>query len=497
MPSVAIRTFGCKANQYDGERMRQLLEASGWRVVDPGQDPSVVVLNTCTVTARADAEARRAIRRLARDRPETRVVVAGCSAALHAARYAELVGEDAVVPGHDPEAVARSAAGGSRPMDRGRQALVQIDAPPLRHRAAGTRGWLRIQDGCDRQCSFCATRLARGRSRSRPLEGVVREARVLAQGHPELVLTGIHIGHWGRDLTGESPGLSLGGLVEALLGAFPEGGPRIRLGSVEATEVDDRLLGLLTTESEGGRLAPHLHMPLQSGSDRILGAMRRWHTRDAYRRRTLEIAEALGARGAVTESGGPILGLGADIITGFPGETDADHAQTVALVEELPFTYLHVFPFSPREGTPAAELAREKPVPQRVAAERARELRELGQAKGEKYLASRVGARVEVVVEEEGGEGVRLGLTGDYLRLPVEGSDPGGELPGRSAPAPPPAPGAPVPGTLVADTRTRGGAVRIRLDGEAAPRPFHRSRSDNPKPLSLPRGSASHPPSGR
>ncbi|TVP47265.1 MAG: hypothetical protein EA350_05300 [Gemmatimonadales bacterium] len=140
------------------------------------------------------------------------------------------------------------------------------------------------------------------------------------------------------------------------------------------------------------------------------------HTRAMYRDRALEIAESLGV------GAGGSLGLGADIITGFPGETDEDHEQTVALVEELPFTYLHVFPFSPREGTPAAELAREMPVPQRVAAERARELRELGQARGEAYLASRVGAEVEVVVERPGTDGVPLGLTGDYLRLPVEGA---------------------------------------------------------------------------
>jgi threonylcarbamoyladenosine tRNA methylthiotransferase MtaB len=241
---------------------------------------------------------------------------------------------------------------------------------------------------------------------------VVREARALAATHPELVLTGIHIGHYGRDLPEST---SLGRLLAELLERVP--GVRFRLGSVEATEVDDLLLELLATA--GGGVAPHLHMPLQSGADPVLRRMRRWHTRDDYRRRALEIAEAMAARGPTTLAGGPVLGLGADIITGFPGETDADHQATVELVEELPFTYLHVFPFSPREGTPADELVREMPVPQRVAAERARELRELGQAKGEAYLASRVGARVEVVVEGERPHGSAMGLTEDYLRLPV------------------------------------------------------------------------------
>ncbi len=423
--TLAVQTFGCKANQYDGERILQALASVGWHTAEEGMGTAeVVVVNTCTVTARADAEARRAIRRLHREAPGRRVVVVGCSAALHAARYLAMPEVDAVVPGHDLEAVVRAVGAGSADAPVSSSTLVQLEGAPLRRRVAGTRGWLRIQDGCDRKCSFCATRLARGSSRSRSVEAVVREARALALDHPELVLTGIHIGHWGRDLIPVAPP-TLATLVRGLASARPDAGPnaatgpRLRLGSIEATEVDDGLLSALLDPT--ARLAPHLHMPLQSGSDRILRAMRRWHTRDDYRRRTLEIAEALTARGPTTLTGGPVLGLGADLITGFPGETDADHRDTVRLVEELPFTYLHVFPFSPREGTPAAELAREHPVPQRVAAERARELRELGQAKGEAYLASRVRARVEVVVERERPDGTALGLTEDYLRLPVEG----------------------------------------------------------------------------
>jgi threonylcarbamoyladenosine tRNA methylthiotransferase MtaB len=184
---------------------------------------------------------------------------------------------------------------------------------------------------------------------------------------------------------------------------------RFRLGSVEATEVDDRLIELLATS--GGRLAPHLHMPLQSGADPVLRRMRRWHTREAYRRRALEIAERV-----------PVLGLGADVITGFPGETDADHADTRALIKELPYTYLHVFPFSPRDGTAAAELHAEGPVPQRLAGERARELRELAQAKGEGHRARRVGAAAEVTLEAGGA----AALTGDYLRVAVRGVHPEG-----------------------------------------------------------------------
>jgi threonylcarbamoyladenosine tRNA methylthiotransferase MtaB len=416
---VAYRTFGCKANQYDAERMRQELEARGAETVEDWGKARVCVVNTCTVTNQADAEARRFIRRLRRENPGTQVVVAGCSAVLRGEEYRKMPGVAAVVEGHDPVAVATAAGVGAPPpvplVQLGtRRTLDAMDQEPvggeiLLRREGATRGWLKIQDGCDRKCSFCATRLARGESRSRTPEEVVREARVLGRTHPELVLTGIHIGHYGVDLEDSS---SLSRLLALLLDRVPD--VRFRLGSIEATEVDDLLLELLA--GSGGRVAPHLHMPLQSGADPVLRRMRRWHTREMYRVRALEIAEAL-----------PVLGLGADIITGFPGETDEDHAQTAALVEELPFTYLHVFPFSPRDGTPAAALHREVPVPQRVAGERARDLRERAQAKGKAYLGSRIGAWTQVTLEAQG----RLGLTGDYFRLPVlapngdpEGSNP-------------------------------------------------------------------------
>ncbi|NNL30278.1 MAG: radical SAM protein, partial [Gemmatimonadetes bacterium] len=222
---------------------------------------------------------------------------------------------------------------------------------------------------------------------------------LLAEAHAELVVTGIHIGHYGLDL---EEATTLSRLCAILLEALPD--TRFRLGSVEATEIDDLLVDLL--EESDGRLAPHLHMPLQSGADPVLRRMRRWHTRQQYRARALEIAKRISP-----------LGLGADIITGFPGETEADHASTMALVEELPFTYLHVFPFSPRDDTVAAELP--DPVPQRVAGERARNLRELVHTKGARYRQARVGGPARVAVEGDGGTGV----TGDYLRVGVRLED--------------------------------------------------------------------------
>jgi len=231
------------------------------------------------------------------------------------------------------------------------------------------------------------------------VEEVVAEAQALAIHHPELVITGIHIGHYGLDL--ENRG-TLSGLVEALLQRVPE--VRFRLGSVEATEIDEPLMRLL--EDSEGRLVPHLHMPLQSGADAVLRRMRRWHTREQVRARGLELGHRL-----------PCLGLGADVITGFPGETAEDHAETRALIEELPYTYLHVFPFSARQDTVAAGLP--DPVAPPVAAERARELRELARVKGLRYRAGRLGTEARVVVE--GGE---QGLTEDYLRVRVSGAVP-------------------------------------------------------------------------
>ncbi len=439
---VHYKTFGCKANQYDTERMRQALEEAGARRGQAALDSAeLCVVNTCTVTNRADADARRFVRRVARRNPRAVVVVAGCSAALRADEYLEMEEVAGVVGGHEPGdvlAAARTALaaaddslqetqppqppgmaspaeanpatppppprrrllqlGAQLPLDR--ESLEPVAATVLRRRAGATRGWLKVQDGCDRKCAFCATRLARGPSRSRPPEEVVAEALALARTHPELVVTGVHIGHYGRDL---SPRQSLTGLVRRLLDEAPE--TRFRLGSIEATEVDDGMIALMA--GSGGRLAPHLHMPLQSGADPVLRRMRRWHTRERYRRRVLRIAAETGP-----------VGMGADVITGFPGESAADHEQTRALVEELPFTYLHVFPYSRRDGTAAADLPGR--VPERIAHERGAELREIAAAKGREYARSRGGAETEVVVEGLGG----AALTGDYLRVAVASPEP-------------------------------------------------------------------------
>ena len=405
MTRVFYKTFGCKANQYDTERMRQEVEVRGGITVDESEEFEVCLVNTCTVTNAADKEARKFIRKIKRDNPGIRIIVAGCSAVLRGSEYKEMSEVETVVAGHDPVQVSLAAERKSE--------LVQIrgfheeskssgigDNPSiLSYRRSATRGWLKIQDGCDRKCSFCATRLARGASRSRSLEEIINEALILSQRHPEIVLTGIHIGHYGRDL--ECP-MTLSQLLHHLLEMVP--GTRFRLGSIEATEIDDSLLDLVN--SSGGQIAPHFHMPLQSGSDPVLRRMRRWHSREEYRTRALKIAEKL-----------PYLGLGADIITGFPGEQEKDHEETVRLVEELPYTYLHVFPFSEKDNTAAAQLSGR--VSRKVSRERGMQLRKIAEDKNMKYRSSRSGGLSFVALEQQG----RNAITEDYLKVQVNDSE--------------------------------------------------------------------------
>lgn len=388
--NVYFHTFGCKANQYDTERVRQAFADAGVSVVDAPEAADLAVINSCTVTHESEAKLRRYVRRQARAGRDA--IVMGCAAALDEGVLAALPRVRAVVGGADPLPVLRAAG----------VAVERVD-PVLRRFSAGARGWLKIQDGCDEHCTFCATTVARGANRSRAVGEIVAEAKALAEHHAELVLTGVHIGTYGQDREGgrgKGEGVTLGGLLEALVSAVP--GVRFRLSSVEATEVDDRLARLLIEAPR--HVAPHLHAPLQSGADRLLKRMgRHWYTAASYRARLEWLAERL-----------PVFGLGADVIAGFPGETAADHDATLALIGALPFTYLHVFPFSVRPDAPAARMAAR--VPEAVVRDRARELRALGDAKADAHRARRRGARADGVVCGRAGGQVDV-LTEDYLSV--------------------------------------------------------------------------------
>jgi threonylcarbamoyladenosine tRNA methylthiotransferase MtaB len=393
--NVFLYTFGCKANQYDSEVVRQRLEDAGCTIVATPEAADAAVVNSCTVTHVGEGKMRGFVRRIARRRPGLRTVVMGCAAALDDGRIAALPSVVAVVGGSAPEPVLRAVTPDSRlPIPDSRDLL--------RGYRDSSRAWLKVQDGCDEHCTFCATTLARGANVSRDPEAIVGEARQLATRHAELVLTGVHIGSYGRDL---GNGWTLARLAAALIERVP--GVRLRLSSVEATEVDARMESLMAEAPD--RLAPHLHAPLQSGSDRMLKRMgRHWYTAAEYRRRVERLAERVRP-----------FGLGADLIVGFPGETDADHRATVALVEALPFTYLHVFPYSPREGTAAPRLG--APPRPDVVRERGAQLREVAACKQASHRAARAGPRADLVLEGRQG-GLRDALSEDYLnvRVPAE-----------------------------------------------------------------------------
>jgi len=405
--NVYFHTFGCKANQYDTAVVRQAFADQGATVVDDAAAADVAVVNSCTVTHESEAKLRRFVRRLARQSERLETVVIGCAAARDAGAIAALPGVRAVVGGAEPVRVLRAAG-----LSLHRSALSSPPVPLSAMRRGGTvgraRGLLKIQDGCDEHCTFCATTIARGANRSRSIPELVEEARALAEHHAEIVLTGVHIGTYGQDREGgrgKREGGSLGELLEALITAVPS--VRFRLSSIEATEVDDTIARLLIEAPRN--LAAHLHAPLQSGSNRVLKRMgRHWYTAESYRARLEWLAARL-----------PVLGLGADIIAGFPGETDEDHRATVTLVETLPFTYLHVFPYSERPGAAAARLG--APVPPRMLHQRALELRRLGEAKGRRYRAGRVDQRADGVVSGHGAGKIEV-LTQDYVSvyLPTE-----------------------------------------------------------------------------
>ncbi len=387
--NVYFHTFGCKANQYDTEQVRQAFDAGGAVVVDDPAVADLAVINSCTVTHESEVKLRRFVRHVAKS-GRAQTIVMGCAAALDDGTIAALPSVRAVVANADPGDVLGVAGFGDR-LTPGRRPRVSRDR---------ARALLKIQDGCDEHCTFCATTLARGANRSRPVAALVEEAKALARHHSEIVLTGVHIGTYGEDVRRGACGVALGGLLESLINAVPS--VRFRLSSVEATEVDDTLAHLLIEAPRN--LAAHLHAPLQSGSNRVLKRMgRHWYTAESYRTRIEWLVERL-----------PVFGLGADVITGFPGETDADHRASLTLVHALPFTYLHVFPFSVRRDAPAARLGGH--VRPDVIRERARELRVLGEAKAAAYRAHRRGQTADGVVTGRVKGQVEV-MTQDYLSV--------------------------------------------------------------------------------
>jgi threonylcarbamoyladenosine tRNA methylthiotransferase MtaB len=409
--TVAFATLGCRLNQADSQELQGALEARGFSAVAPGAPADVVIVNTCTVTARAEVSDRQAIHRAVRGHPGARVVVTGCWAQVAPAAVAGLAGVDLVVGNADrarlPDLVADLLA-------QRRAGRPRVEVSPHGPAAGAreptglpvggrSRAFVKVQDGCQHRCAFCIVPFARGASRSRAPEAILDQVRALvAAGHPEVVLTGVDLGHYGADLV---PRTSLAALLGELVAV--SGLRWVRLSSLLPAYVTPPLLEILTSSP---LVAPHVHLPLQSGSDRVLRRMRRPYTAAMYRRLAERLAAAI-----------PGLGLGADVIAGFPGETDDDFAATVGLLEALPFSYLHVFPYSDRAGTEAAGL--DGHLPPAIATGRGRRLRDLARRKNLAFRQHLVGTTQEVLVldtrdRETGG---LVGLTGNYVEVVFDG----------------------------------------------------------------------------
>lgn len=418
-----MENFGCRATQADGAAIeRQLLE-HGLVPAAGALQAEVVVLNTCTVTASADQDARSTIRRIHRDNPAAQILVTGCYAqrapeelsvlpgvrlvvgnshkhelATHVARLSQVTG---FVPlSHLAEASHAQVVVGDIFAHTELMAAPVFDAGEA-NSSIKTRPNLKVQDGCNNRCSFCIIPSVRGRSRSLTLENVLHEVDSLVQnGYREIVLSGINLGRWGRDL---GPRHSFATLLRMILERTAI--QKLRISSVEPMDWSDEVIELVATSP---RIAKHAHVPLQSGSDRVLRSMHRkyrpWH----YADRIAKIRRAM-----------PDAAIGADVMTGFPGESDDDFEQTRAFIEQLPFTYLHVFTYSSRPGTPSAAMADQVPIP--IARERNRILRELAAVKKQRFMRSLVGRKLEAITLTRAAGEYTEALSDNYLKLLIAG----------------------------------------------------------------------------
>ncbi|MEZ4484233.1 MAG: tRNA (N(6)-L-threonylcarbamoyladenosine(37)-C(2))-methylthiotransferase MtaB [Syntrophotaleaceae bacterium] len=396
----AIATLGCKTNQFESAAMEESLTAAGYRPVAFVEGADLVIINTCTVTSATDSQSRNLIRRARRHNADCRIVVTGCYAQVDPVALADLPGVALVIGNEEKrDLLQRLTAAGPR-VQVGDIRQHAGPALSLSSFSGRSRAYAQIQNGCDAYCSYCIIPYARGASRSVPSQQVIEQVRgLVASGYREVVLTGIHIGGYGRDLSPPGSLLDLVRLIEAETDL-----QRLRLGSIEPLEIDEQLIEAVAVSSI---VCPHFHIPLQSGDDAVLQRMNRHYSRRFFADLVAKVVRRL-----------PEAAIGLDVITGFPGETEQEFANTRRLIEELPVSYLHVFPYSRRTGTPAASMPDQVPGP--VARERAAQLRCLGEQKQQQFAQRFVGGELQVVVEG-GVRGLCKGLSDNYLQVVFPG----------------------------------------------------------------------------
>jgi threonylcarbamoyladenosine tRNA methylthiotransferase MtaB len=402
-----VQNFGCRASQADGAALEAALAGQGFRATTAADHAELVVLNSCTVTSAADEDVRHAIRRVHRENPDARILVTGCYAQRAPQEIANLPGVTWVVGNSHKAGIPEILESSGATPYHGEIHIADIFAQheflsaPVEDAAGDrTRPNLKIQDGCNNRCSFCIIPFVRGRSRSSPADRVIEQVRGLARKYREVVLSGINLGRWGRE-----PGstVRLPGLIRRILDET--GIDRLRLSSIEPMDWSDELLDLVASSS---RIARHVHAPLQSGSDRVLRRMHRKYRPRHYEDRIRKARAAM-----------PDAAIGADVMAGFPGESADEFAESAAFIESLPFTYLHVFTYSERPGTPAAS-AEQVPIP--VRKERNRVLRELAARKNLEFRRAMIGRTLSVVTLETGA------LSGNFLKIELARARPANQL---------------------------------------------------------------------
>ncbi|MBW2054352.1 MAG: tRNA (N(6)-L-threonylcarbamoyladenosine(37)-C(2))-methylthiotransferase MtaB [Deltaproteobacteria bacterium] len=409
-PKFTITTLGCKVNQSESDAMAHQLKNSGWHPVHPKEKSDLCIINTCTVTQKASMQSRQAVRQAIRSNPGARIIVTGCYAQTEPDEIDKINGIHHIIGHADkfkiPDMVLSKEEAPYPRLIRqnifSEHKFEQTSAAPSGNR---TRPFLKIQDGCDSFCTYCIVPYARGRSRSMPIENVIENIKQLKQaGYHEVVLTGVHLGAYGLDL---SPKIALTELLHRIGDTHPM--DRVRLSSIEPHELTDDLIQIV---AKADIFCHHFHLPLQSGDDLILKKMHRPYTRSLFKNQIVKINELL-----------PDAAIGVDTLIGFPGETEKAFENTYSLIHELPITYLHVFPFSARKGTPASSYPQQ--VDSKTIKARCKKMRSLGHVKKINFYKKFTGKPVEILIEDKRDKstGLLKGISSNYIPVHVTGED--------------------------------------------------------------------------